>query len=315
MDRTVFYSREKLLATDVNQSSSDSETYGEEIITKLVYGQNTSSAAIFGYDGYVFGILGTLGGGPNYNRIDVSYGLGYQKDGKKIYVPDAGSGTGFQVLWDNIQGMYAELAFDRIDAIAIKHVYSNTSAVRYFIDTNPASASYGQTVTLPVIVGQEDSYGVIVIKGTPDVANPAFPTIPAGYILLAYVYVSSFAHNGSNNIRINTATERIGLGQPGHLGTDWDSTIDDDVDNRIYTSGLRWFKNGVFYSEGTTGGGGLITPVVTPFVNIYDYNLVVNSIGTTFNKINIADFNSGTSIFSASTGFNSKPYTLSIRGE
>ena len=136
MDKTIFYSREKLLATDVNQSSSDSETYGEEIITKLVYGQNTSSAAIFGYDGYVFGILGTLGGGPNYNRIDVSYGLGYQKDGKKIYVPDAGSGTGFQVLWDNIQGMYAELAFDRIDAIAIKHVYSNTSAVTNSTSSN-----------------------------------------------------------------------------------------------------------------------------------------------------------------------------------
>ena len=309
MDKQIFNTRQRLASTEQNQIMSDTETYGQEVITKLNYGLNTVSSTLFGYDSIVFGLLGTAVGAASFNSVNYTFGLAYHENGKKIWVPNSGVvPTGFQAVWDGVYGQLAPPVLDRIDVLSISHRYSSTTGVKYYIDSNPASITYGEIISASNIIAQTDYYTVLITTGTPNVA-PAIPAIPAGYIPLSYIYISSIANNGGHPIYIEPSPVTH-----AHAGA-WDPAETSDVDNRIYTSGLRNFRNGSFFSSGTTDGAGAINPTMLPYSMIYDYNIIVNSAANTWLKITSADFNAGTQVLTCSTGHNGVTYILTARGE
>lgn len=313
MDKTLFYPREKLSSTDLNQVVNNVESYCEDIITKLIYGESSllSPTVSFGFDGYVRGLIATAGDAPNYNSVLISEGLAYTKNGKKILVP-----SDLVLYWDNSPngGKYAHITNDRIDVIVLAHQYQSVVESRPLIDTNPASPTFGQLINSSVVVAQNDYYTIAIIQGEPDPIDPQIPPIPYGTIPIAYVYISSFTNNGNHDIFIKA--DASALPDPhSHLGSAWNPEITSDVDTLLYTKGLRWFHNGCFYSEGTTSATGDIHSVEVQYKEIYNFDLLVNTSGNVWQKVNSINFDPVTKVITSNTGFNNKPYRLTVKGK
>jgi len=306
MDKKVYYTREKLASSDVNQSVTDSEDYGQEIISNLIYGYNTTSAE-YGYQSFCRGLSASAVGAPDHNEVIVTAGLAYHVDGKKILVP-----SDVTLTWDGTSASAAETLLDRIDAIVIKHAYSNTEEVRSFVDVDPSSITYGQAVQQNVVVSQTDSYQMTVLEGTPDAVAPAPPAVPSGYLTLAHVYVVSTVNQFPPHFPPYT-TWIDNAGTPHLPGAVWDPLITSDVDNLIYTSGTRWFHNGDFYATGTTDGAGNTDLIVIPYSEIRSFQLMVETIPGQFDQIpQLLELAPG--IVQGATGTPAVTYKLIIKG-
>ena len=306
MDKRVYYTREKLASSDLNQSVSDSETYGQEIISDLIYGYNQTSAD-YGYPAFCRGLEASPVGAPDHDEVLVTAGMAYHIDGKKVLVP-----ANITLKWDGTSVSAAETLLDRIDAIVIKHAYSNTEDVRSFIDVDPSSVTYGQAVQQNVVVTQEDSYQIMVLEGTPDAVAPAPPAIPSGYLTIAYVYLVPTVHQAPPHFP-PYVTWIDAVGSPHLPGAVWDPLITSDVDNLIYTSGTRWFHNGDFYTTGTTDGAGATDIIAIPFAEIRSYQLMVETVPGQFDQISpLLELAPG--IVQANTGVPAVTYRLIIRG-
>lgn len=211
MDKLVYYARQRPGASDLNTTITDSENYGQEIISNLVLGQDT----------IVSGLIGATSVVPD-EKLTVSVGIAYQSDGKKCNIE-----TTQTLKWDGSQGQVADSTYDRIDIVCIQHTYLDGDVVpRYFIDNNPASPTFGQQVTQNVVVNKYDSFKFLIQPGTPS-ASPAIPPLPSGYIPLFLVYIKSNAVAPYYPTIQPTGTVHV-------PGSAWNATIVSDIDNNKY---------------------------------------------------------------------------------
>lgn len=306
MDKTIFYAREKLAAADLNQVVTDTESFVQNTIYDLIGDKNS----------FLYGLDGTPHEAGIWDRVDVAPGVGYHADGRKII-----SDAGFALRWNGTDGVASEPLNDRIDVVAIKAQATNTAtATRYFIDTNPSSVTYGQVIPQTVITNTEDSYAVVVIKGTPDAVSPTIPTIPSDYIEMAYIYIASIAHRAAEHPAepadiLNSPTHSH-MGAVPWDGIHWDSAIASDVDNLDYKRGGRYFRKGAFISQGTADGGGLIIPVECPFATVKDFSLLVDTGAGVWSQISSITITTGPTtldVITANVGIPGATYYLTVR--
>jgi len=224
MEKQVFYPREKLLATDLNNTITDTETFGKTIITDLLIQKSGLNYPI---------ILSGLTGSPAIvpdDTVTVSAGLAYSSAGERIEVPSP-----VTLVWDgtNAPGFPTNHAFRRIDVVLIRRASVNVNSTRYFIDANPASSTFGQQIVSSVTIGQTDGYEFFVQTGT-EAADPPIPTPIAGWIPLFLVYVHSFNDAGGPLTFVDTGATHPGSsfwrGCPSPPGPDYGS----DIDNYYY---------------------------------------------------------------------------------
>lgn len=175
MDKQTYYARQRPSATDLNADITNTENYGQITISNLISGNG---------DIVIRGFTPTA---HNNETITVSAGLAYHDNGKKAQMASS------HILhWDGTDGQPAHATLDRIDLVCIRHTYLDGDLVpRYFIDTNPASATYAQQVTQNVVVNKTDYWELFVEEGTPSGSTPPIPSAPSGYIPLFLVYIHS----------------------------------------------------------------------------------------------------------------------------
>lgn len=217
MDRQIFYPREKLLSTDLNNVITDTENFGKTIITDLLTQKSGLNYPI---------ILSGLTGSPAIvpdDTVIVAIGLAYSSAGERIKVPSP-----VTLAWDGTDapGLPTNHAFRRIDVVLIRRASVNVNSTRYFIDANPASSTFGQQIVSPITIGQTDGYEFFVQTGT-EAANPVIPTPITGWVPLFLVYVHSFNDSGGTLTFVDT-----GATHPG--STHWRANYDSDIDNYYY---------------------------------------------------------------------------------
>jgi len=227
MDKTLFYAREKLLASDLNQTVTDTEAYGEDLINKWLSANNNV---------VLTGLLAT-GNTPPDNKLNISAGVAYHKDGRKVETANE------EIIWSdtdpNALAAGPHLTLPRIDIVAVRHQSINTSTVtRYFIDVDPTSPTYGQSVPQTVVTEQNDSYQFYVAEGTPN----ATPTVPAintdTYIPLYIIYIHSQAENSNPHIPAVADPTNAYIQQIAGTGWAWAGAwradLSSDIDSYYY---------------------------------------------------------------------------------